>query len=201
MDNKTTLMSEVECNYFLAHHAFASLISEDLQITQLPFARSDKNHIECHLAKNNPQLAALDAAPCLLSVLGEHAFIAAENYQTAPAVPTWNYATVSIRGQANLMTAAELHQSIDKQLNLFEPALRRDKTLLPDDFRANLEKYIVGINIEISSINGKLKLGQHRSKADQFSVFDALNKGNSTEQSYAQFAQAWLQQFRPEVLA
>lgn len=192
-------MSSEECDALLARYPFGTLFTLDGQVTQIPFMRNSEDIIELHLAKNNPQLNALDGGDCVLSVLGPHAFIAAHHYQSKPAVPTWNYATVAIRGTATLMSAELLHQSLDRLLQHFEPSLLENKSILPDAFRENLEKHIVGVQIQVESIKGKLKLGQHRSIADQTNVFTQLNTGNLDMQNYAQFAENWLREFRPNL--
>lgn len=197
---KDTSMSPEECRYFLQHYAFGSLITADLQSSHIPFFFSAHGVIETHLARNNPQLAALDQQPCLLSVLGPHAFISTDHYLSAPAVPTWNYASVSVKGVSTIMTHEELGLSLDKMLAVFQPGLMHDKARLPDDYKHKLMHGITGIKIQVSDINGRLKLGQHRALAEQLNVFEQLRQQGGAYADYAQFAQSWLAQFRPMIL-
>lgn len=191
-------MSPEECKFFLSRYSFGSLITSDLQISHVPFIFSGDNLIETHLASGNPQLEFLHDQTCLLSVLGPHAFISTEYYTAKPAVPTWNYASVSIRGKSRYLTSYELEVSLDRMLAQFQPKLLRDKQSLPDDFRQRLMCGIKGVSIEVTEIKGKLKLGQHRSRVDQFGVFEQLEQ--NAQQGYARFAQEWLRHFRPSIL-
>ncbi|TDL50789.1 FMN-binding negative transcriptional regulator [Pantoea ananatis] len=197
-DIKGTAMSPEECLFFLSQYSFGSLISHDLQISHIPFIFSGDNLIETHLASGNPQLKSLDEQTCLLTVLGPHAFISTEYYQASPAVPTWNYASVSIRGKSRYLTPGELEQSLDRMLAHYQPELLHNKQSLPDEFRQKLIPGITGIGIEITEMKGKLKLGQHRSQADQLSVFMKLEQND--QPGYVHFAQEWLSRFRPSIL-
>lgn len=80
----------------------------------------------------------------------------------------------------------------------FQPELRHNKQSLPDDFRQKLIPGITGIGIEITEMKGKLKLGLHRSQADQLSVFRKLDQNDHP--GYVYFAQEWLSNFRPSIL-
>ncbi|MGJ8517574.1 FMN-binding negative transcriptional regulator [Carnimonas bestiolae] len=195
---KHTEMSPEECCFFLRKYSFGSLISDDLQISNVPFILSHDNLVETHLAINNPQLKSLDDHECLLTVLGPHAFISTDSYVSKPAVPTWNYASVDIRGRSRLMTAAELESSLDTMLKNFQPKLMDDKLSLPDDFKQKLMAGITGVTIDVTQIKGKLKLGQHRSIQDQLGVFEGLKC--TSQSGYANFAREWLRKFRPSIL-
>ena len=52
-----------------------------------------------------------------------------------------------------------------------------------------MSRAIVGVEIEILSIEGKLKLGQHRSVTDQQGVFDNLSLKGDESQMLAQYMQ------------
>ena len=197
---KSTEMTREECLFFLQKHAFGTLISSDLQISHVPFVLCGETHLDLHLAANNPQLSALLNQACVLSILGEHAFISANYYVSSPAVPTWNYAAVQIKGTANLLSPDALDQSLNQMLAVFQPQLLNDTKTLPLEYKENLMRGIKGIRIDITEIKGKLKLGQHRSVDDQQQVFQHLSGGSETDGLFSRFAQSWLQQFRPSVL-
>ncbi|WJV55322.1 FMN-binding negative transcriptional regulator [Prodigiosinella aquatilis] len=197
-DVKGTVMSPEECSFFLSQYSFGSLISHDLLISHIPFIFSEDNLIETHLASGNPQIESLHNQACLLTVMGPHAFISTEYYKAKPAVPTWNYASVSIRGISRCLTSDELEMSLDRLLARFQPQLKSDKQSFPDDFRQRLMSGIKGVGIEVTQISGILKLGHHRSLADQFGVFKQLEQNG--QQGYARFAQQWLRHFRPSIL-
>ncbi|MBY0345499.1 MAG: FMN-binding negative transcriptional regulator [Neisseriaceae bacterium] len=197
---KSTDMTREECLFFLQKHAFGTLISSDLQISHVPFVLCSETHLDLHLAVNNPQLRALLNQPCVLSVLGPHAFISANYYVSKPAVPTWNYTAVQIKGVANVLSPDALEQSLNAMLAVFQPQLLNDPLTFPIEYKENLMRGIQGIRIDITEIKGKLKLGQHRSIDDQQQVFEHLSGGSETDALFSRFAQSWLQQFRPSVL-
>ncbi|WJV63427.1 FMN-binding negative transcriptional regulator [Pectobacteriaceae bacterium C52] len=181
--------------------AFTSLIApRKLARRNSNIIISGENLIETHLASGNPQLTSLDSQVCLLNVLGPHAFISTSHYLVRPAVPTWNYASVSLKGISTLMAPHDLSLSLDKMLAFFQPELMQDKEMLPDEFRKKLMLVITGIKIEVTEMKGKLKLGQHRNQADQLNVFKQLAGSHEENALYAHFAQQWLKKFRPSVL-
>ncbi|WP_193744481.1 FMN-binding negative transcriptional regulator [Dickeya oryzae] len=193
-------MSMEECRYFLSRYSFGTLITSDLALSHVPFIMPDEDTIETHLASGNHQVASLDNQPCLLSILGPHAFIATTNYITKPAVPTWNYASVSIKGKASLMSPKQLSDSLNQMLSHFQHDLVEDKITLPDEFREKLMQSIIGVRIDITEMRGKLKLGQHRCIEDQRKVFEKLSDKGADNLLYANFAQQWLERFRPDIL-
>lgn len=65
-------------------------------------------------------------------------------------------------------TANMLQATIDK----YDPSL----PAIPEEFKAKLSKGVVGVKITIASLQGKEKLGQHSSSADQLGVTSALAK-------------------------
>jgi len=200
VNHKDTTMTAEECRHFLSNYSFGSLITADLQISHVPFIFSQENIIEIHLASGHSQLASLNGEMCLLNVLGPHAFIPTHYYLTKPAVPAWNYASVNLKGIATLMSSQQLGLSLDKMLGVYQPELIEDKQTLPDEFRQKMMSAITGVKIDLREMNGKLKLGQHRSPADQGNVFEQLAKGSEDNRCYARFAQDWLATYRPSVL-
>ncbi|MDO6620911.1 hypothetical protein [Shewanella sp. 6_MG-2023] len=56
----------------------------------------------------------------------------------------------------------------------YEPELLQHGGFTPHAYRDKLAKAIVGFKISIACIEGKLKLGQHRSEADQLGVLAGL---------------------------
>ncbi len=197
---KGKIMSGEECRYFIRQYSFATLITSDLKISHIPFILSDDDVIETHLDSTNKQLKSLENELCLLSILGPHALISTTNYVIKPAVPTWNYASVSIKGRGSLMSDEQLVTSLDKMLDYFQPDLKNDNVTLPDEFRAKLMQGITGVQIEVIEIQGKLKLGQERKIEDQLRIFEMFSGSSLGDMLYAQFARQWLERFRPIIL-
>ena len=61
-----------------------------------------------------------------------------------------------------------------KTVEKYEAGLFNQPEIYNDELNTRLSRAIVGVEVEVSSIEGKLKLGQQRSVNDQKSVFDGL---------------------------
>ena len=74
----------------------------DLQIQlRQPAGRDGRLFLQGHLARPNPQIADFDGeAEALAMFAGPHAYISPSWYETGPAVPTRNYASVHAYGPA-----------------------------------------------------------------------------------------------------
>ena len=104
-------------------------------------------------------------------------------YATGPAVPTWNYAAVHVSGQATLLDDVQTFQAVQALVNQYEPALLNNEALMPADYQHKLATAIVGFKIEIQQIEGKLKLGQHKSVADQQGTVTGLQSSKHSDSS------------------
>lgn len=98
---------------------------------------------------------------------GPHSYVSPTWYQTAPAVPTWNYTSVHCYGTVSLLSVDELRIVMDALVHKFEPTLQAQKEIMPETFIEGKLKGIIGFKIEIEEFQAKEKLGQHRSQADQ----------------------------------
>ena len=93
---------------FLQQHYFGLLLSHSggIAYTPLPFLLSwqqGDDKANCHLARHNPQLQQLAGALVQIVIQGPHAFVPASCYQQQPAVSTWNYALVELKGIARVL--------------------------------------------------------------------------------------------------
>lgn len=149
----------------------------------VPFSLTpDRRHLHAHLARANPQLAELAAAPQVLVVFQPaQAYISPSHYPSKAehgrVVPTWNYAMVQVRGQARLDDSPEF---LAAQIDTLTTAQETPRpapwavTDAPDPFIAAQMRGIVGLVIDINEMRGKLKLSQNRSAADRAGVRSGL---------------------------
>lgn len=161
---------------FMQQHYFGLLLSHNgsLRYTPLPFLfdwQSADGKAYCHLARNNPQLSQLDGAPVTVVIQGPHAFVAASCYQQQPAVSTWNYALVELRGTARLLDAEQTLALVRKQEAYSAPAMAQ-----APDYQQKLIKAIVGVEINLSSVTGRFKLSQNKAAAEQQAVIAYLQQ-------------------------
>lgn len=176
---------------FVDSYPFATLIStgDEPEVTHLPLLlAAGEGELLGHLAKANPHAQRLDGEHVLAVFHGPHAYISPSWYEADVAVPTWNYAVVHVRGTAELMSEAEMRTVLDRTVEKFESAQPSPwSNELPEDLEQTLLQSILGFRIRISKIEGKFKLGQNRSKADQTGMLERLQNGSPGDRELAEF--------------
>lgn len=169
---------------FIQRHSFATLITHDgaapfashLPILLRPVAGAH-GVLVSHMARANPQWQHFASGSEALAIFhGPHSYVSPSWYQTEPAVPTWNYATVHAYGVPSMINdhdrvASLLRETVSLYEASFEQPWSGD---LPDDYREKMMRGIVAFEIPIARLEGKFKLGQNRSTADLQGVFNAL---------------------------
>ena len=138
-----------------------------------------------HLARANPQLkrTRLDL-PAVAVFQGPDAYISPRWYQAkrehGKVVPTWNYMVVHARGKLTLFEDRDrLKAAVDRLTSIHEarfgdPWATSDA---PPEYISAQLRGIVGVELVIDALEGKHKLGQNRSVADQQGVIDGLLAG------------------------
>ena len=137
-----------------------------------------------HMARVNPQWRHFaPGGEALVVFHGPHSYISPSWYQTEPAVPTWNYASVHAYGIPAVFTEHDRVVALLREMVLtYEASFERPwPGNLPDDYRDQMIKGLVAFEIPITRIEGKFKLGQNRPTADVQGVFDALSRSGDPE--------------------
>lgn len=165
----------------MRRHSFATIVTHDGEIphaTHMPVLLDATGAtLVSHMARANPQWQHFaDGHEVLVIFTGPHAYVSPAWYATAPAVPTWNYTAVHAYGRPRIVTDHEcfakmLHDLIERYESGRENRWRGE---LPVDFRDKLMRGIVGIEIEITRLEGKFKLSQNRPE-DAPGVIKALS--------------------------
>lgn len=152
----------------------------------LPFAldgsASSLGTLRAHLSKANPQWKDFDPAQEALVVFqGVETYITPSWYETkrehGKVVPTWNYAIVQAYGRMRIMDDPDwLLRQITMMTDAQEGTRAEPWSVAdaPSDFLAGQLKGIVGVEIEITRIEGKWKVSQNRSDADRRGVAEGL---------------------------
>lgn len=161
---------------FLRRHPFGQLLSRvngRLFSTHLPMLVSDHGtHLLGHVAYQNPQWDGLEDQEVLVTFQGEHAYVSPSLYHSH-GVPTWNYQAVHVYGRATVF-----HD--DEKRALLESLTREHERHRHIPWLVNLSqdmlKSLVGIEIEISELQGKYKLSQNRSADDRSQVASDLEQ-------------------------
>lgn len=135
--------------------------------------------IAFHVARGNP-LAALaqKCSPWLLSVSGPDAYVSSDWYASEHQVPTWLYESVQLGGSVHVIPPDQMRAHLDALSARFEEPLAPKKPWtsdkLPPERLEMLAKAIVGIEMEVETVEGSFKLNQHKPDADNVSVASAL---------------------------
>lgn len=131
----------------------------------------------CHLAAANPQAAALDGQEVLCIFQGAHGYVSPNWYAKKPAVPTWNYQAVHAYGTARTTRdPARLRGIVERLSAVYEGPDGWKLSDEPDSFADGLLRGIVGIEIPVARLEGKLKLSQNRPLADIDGVIANLRR-------------------------
>ncbi|MBV2130341.1 FMN-binding negative transcriptional regulator [Arsukibacterium indicum] len=182
---------------FIEQHSFGTLISTPFFCSHLPWLlqRDEGEHgvLYGHIARQNPHWRQLEKQQVLITFTGPQAYISPRWYYSELAVPTWNYAVAQVQGQAELLAEAATIANLAQQVAKYEPDVAAAMVKMPNVYQQKLAAGIVGVKVNITEFSGKLKLGQHRSVADQQGVFAALSANPEPE---AQALAALMQQLQ-----
>lgn len=185
-----------EQQQFIHEFGFGVIVSNvnGLSATHLPFVlqsnEGEQGVLYAHCAKANPLWKSIEGQNVLVIFTGPHAYISPSWYNTKPAVPTWNYTAVHAYGVASLLNPQDTLKTVDQVVEKYEPQLLVDRDIVTDTIKHKMLAGIVGFKIELRKLQGKLKLGQHRSKDDQAGVYKTLSSsGNSNDLALAKYMQ------------
>jgi transcriptional regulator len=174
---------------FIAAHPLGLLVSggsAGLLANPIPFilypGDGPFGTLRAHLSRGNAQWKALAEAPDALVVFqGSEHYITpswyAQKAVDGKVVPTWNFALVQARGTARIVDdagwlLANVAALTDQQEG------RRPKPWAvsdaPEAFIASQIKGIIGLEIEITGLEGKFKASQNRAEADRAGVVEGL---------------------------
>jgi transcriptional regulator len=154
---------------------------------------NDRRTLTSHLAKANPWWKTVKTGDEVLALfLAASAYVSPSYYpsrlENPGVVPTWNYVAAEVRGRLRL------HEEPEWKLNQVRAVTQqfergRDPEWRVDDldekYRQGQLTAVVGIEIDVVSIEGKAKLSQNRPEEDQISVRDHFAEGTLSERNVA----------------
>lgn len=169
----------------LEEYPFMELVTAapDLRITHLPVwldrKAGESGTLHGHIARNNPQTAAIEAgAGATIVCKGPDAYISPTWYTNQRAVPTWNFASVHASGKLEPVTNPEaLFELLATLVAKSEGKYGQggyDFRALPRAYVDGMMPGIIGFRLKIGLLEGKFKLGQERSQADRESILRHL---------------------------
>ena len=184
VDDQTTLHA------FMTAHSFATLVTVRdgaLKATHLPLildpAQGPHGALYGHVARGNLQWRDFDGeAEALVMFQGPQAYISPTWYAAGcggDTVPTWNYTAVHAHGAPRVIEdPARVHALLGALTERHESAMT-EPWLLPgmdDAYIVKQMRGIVAFEIPITRLEGKFKLNQNRSAADQAGVVAAMSE-------------------------
>lgn len=186
MYNKPEFTVDVPTAHALIHtNMFGTLISGGsggLQATHLPILldteRGEYGTLLAHLARANPQSAAIEAGEELLLIFtGTHGYVSSAWYADHDIAPTWAYTAVHCYGRPIIQDAREAYRAIGrlvKQMEHHREAPWRLAELGPGGMERRMPN-IVCFEVSISRIEAKFKLNQDKREANVRGAIDGLH--------------------------
>jgi transcriptional regulator len=177
----------------MREHPFASLISNDDDglpfVSHLPFHLEDRGgtfHLLGHCARANPHWRYLQQRPtAVVTFLGPHAYLSPRIYPDLARVPSWSYLAVHCTVSATLIeNPVATDQLLQKLIGDHEPGYAQQWRALSDEFTRHMLAGIVAFELEVTDLQCKLKLNQHRPESHA-ALQAAYRQGNENERELA----------------
>ncbi len=158
-----------------------------LLVTHLPMILTcepgdDPCSLEGHVARPNPHWRVPIASPPLAIFQGPHAYVSPSWYVTkrqhGKVVPTWNYIAVHAHGTLEAVDdQAWLLAHLDDLTRANEAGRAQPWAVsdAPEDYVHTLSRAIVGLRLNITSMEGAWKLIQHRSEGGRLGTIAGLD--------------------------
>jgi len=153
----------------------------------------DRRTIKTHVAKANPWWKSVGEDTEVLALFVTASAYVSPNYypsrlENPGVVPTWNYVAAEVRGRATIRDDLEWKLAQTTALTShfergYDPEWRADD--LDAQYREQQLKAIVGVEIDVISIEGKAKLSQNRPDVDRRSVRDHFAEGSPEQRNVA----------------
>ncbi|MGF6775025.1 FMN-binding negative transcriptional regulator [Paraburkholderia sp. GAS334] len=181
----------------IERHPFGALVThgpDGLDANHVPFefdpSRGPLGTLRAHVARANPLWREAAERPDALVIFqGSTAYISPTWYpskhETHRQVPTWNYMVVHAHGRIVIHDdetfVRGLVARLTRKMEANEPKPWKMGDA-PADFLSQMVGAIVGIEIEVTKLTGKWKLGQNKETADRRGAAEALRERGSDEQ-------------------
>jgi len=177
----------------IADYPLAALVTwgtRGLDATHLPMLYfSEDGVLRGHVARANPQWREYEGGSEALAIFsGPQHYVTPNWYPSkqehGKVVPTWNYVIVHARGTLSFHHDP---QWLGGLVSVLTDAQERSSPApwrvadAPADFIENQLRAIVGVEMKISSLEGKWKLSQNRSEADHEGVIAGLASLDSSD--------------------
>lgn len=142
-----------------------------------------------HVARANPLWQRCpEGTPVLVVFRGAESYISPGSYpskaETHRQVPTWNYEVVHARGVLAVQDDERFVRGLLARLTRRHEAAEPVPWKMgeaPPDYLAAMLRAVVGIEITVTALEGKRKLGQNREPRDRLGAADWLERRGQAE--------------------
>ncbi|MHB8625023.1 MAG: FMN-binding negative transcriptional regulator [Aggregatilineales bacterium] len=176
----------------IEQYNFAALVThhdDQLHATHLPFyldkSRGEHGTLVAHMARANSQWRDFaDNQEALVIFQGPHAYITPSWYENVPTnVPTWNMAVVHAYGIPKIIEDHDAMYAMLRRLVSAHESPREQPWPIEssEEYVHGRIAAIVGFELPIARLEGKFKLSQNRTEADQLRVIDGLGASGSPQ--------------------
>lgn len=160
----------------MREHGFALLVVEGLAATHLPLLFSNEGErgaLYGHVARSNPLCERLNGSDALAVFSGPHAYVSATLYEDpSVSVPTWNYASVQVRGRLTAVADAALPAHLTELAQAYEGDGGWSVSDAPD-YVARISRAIVAVRLDISAVQAFRKMSGNKSPTMRKRIIDA----------------------------
>jgi transcriptional regulator len=194
-----------ELHRLIREHPLGMLVAslaDGLEAQHIPFVleaeRGEQGVLIAHVARANPVWRQLTASQDVLVVFrGAHGYISPNWYLSKREhhqhVPTWNYEIVHVHGRVRVMDDEKFVRGMVAKLTRQQEAALPEPWKMSDapaDYLGEQLAHIVGLEVEITRLDGKRKLSQNRERRDFDSTVAALQARGQVELADAML-RAW----------
>lgn len=174
---------------FVARYPFATLVTTSEgapRATHLPLQLREvggRDVIVGHVARANPQWQDFGGGRTALAMFawGPHAYVSPRWYGEGRYVPTWNYASVHLRGVPEVITDPDEHRAaIEGLTEQFEDRAGYAMDALPDDYLAAMLGATVAFRMPVDEVDAAFKLSQNRTPESRRGVVAALEASDDS---------------------
>lgn len=140
-----------------------------------------------HVSRANSVWRELDSGtPCVVMFMGPHSYITPSWYpgkrEHGKVVPTWNYVTVHAHGVARAIEDTEWILDVINRLTDVQESRREEPWNVSDAPSAYIDQMlraVVGIEITIERLEGRLKVSQDEDEQDRLGTVKGLRRASS----------------------
>ena len=189
-----------ELHRIIQEYPFGTLVtqsSKGLDANHIPFEldaeRGKFGTLMAHIARANTLWSDLpQGAEVMVLFRGAHGYISPNWYpskhEAHRQVPTWNYEVVHAHGRLRIIDDEKFLRGIVGRLTRHHEANEPRPWKMADaprDYLDQMLKMIVGLEIDVTRLEGKRKLGQNREMRDREGAISTLHERGALDLSSA----------------